>query len=136
MQLINTSVYDKETQKRTKAIEESRKKRLQQRDETEVAKVMTHLQHINANMSSTSASNKYRVFVHEIPFQVAQGGSKLIRESGRRTAVDLGNLHYSRLPDDPTAAKATPKRAEIGGVTFLRSKNGNLHRLGAVKARR
>lgn len=30
--------------------------------------------------------------------------------------------------------KPTPKKAHVGGVTFLRSKNGNLYRSGIVKA--
>lgn len=38
--------------------------------------------------------------------------------------------------DDPTMANATPKRTKVGGVTFVRSKNGNLHRLGAVVSKK
>lgn len=32
--------------------------------------------------------------------------------------------------------KPTPKKACVGGVTFLRSKNGNLYRSGIVKAKK
>lgn len=38
--------------------------------------------------------------------------------------------------DDPKNANATPKKVVVGGVTFVRSKKGNLHRLGAVVAKR
>jgi hypothetical protein len=37
---------------------------------------------------------------------------------------------------DEDSAKATPKSANVGGVTFYRSKNGNLYRSGIVKAHR
>lgn len=31
---------------------------------------------------------------------------------------------------------ATPKKVNVGGVSFVRSKNGNLHRLGAVVSKK
>ncbi len=34
------------------------------------------------------------------------------------------------------STKQTPKKAHVGGVTFLRSKNGNLYRSGIVKAKK
>ena len=34
------------------------------------------------------------------------------------------------------SAHTTPKRAVIGGVTFVRSKHGNLYRSGSVRATR
>ena len=37
------------------------------------------------------------------------------------------------LPDDPNTARATPKRVKIAGITFIRSKNGNLYRSGLIK---
>ena len=36
-------------------------------------------------------------------------------------------------PDDPNTARATPKRVKIAGITFIRSKNGNLYRSGLIK---
>ena len=38
--------------------------------------------------------------------------------------------------DDINSAEATPKKTTVGGVTFLRSKNGNLWRSGVVRTRR
>ena len=43
---------------------------------------------------------------------------------------------HSRVIGDENAAKSTPKSANVGGVIFYRSKNGNLYRSGIVKAHR
>ncbi|GKZ35909.1 hypothetical protein AbraIFM66950_006744 [Aspergillus brasiliensis] len=129
MQLINTSIYDKETQARTKAMEESRQAKAQKRAQVEQARVMSYAQGVDrvhptgfaAPQVSTTAdpSAEYQVFVNDIPFRVSRGGGKLIRMS-----------------DNPNTANATPKRVTVAGVAFVRSKNGNLHRLGAVTSKR
>ncbi|GKZ16433.1 hypothetical protein AbraIFM66951_007117 [Aspergillus brasiliensis] len=129
MQLINTSIYDKETQARTKAMEESRQAKAQKRAQVEQARVMSYAQGVGrvhptgfaAPQVSTTAdpSAEYQVFVNDIPFRVSRGGGKLIRMS-----------------DNPNTANATPKRVTVAGVAFVRSKNGNLHRLGAVTSKR
>lgn len=80
MQLINTSIYQKESQQRHKAIEETRKQKLQRRDHREKQKVMNHIK-----MSVPQASNdKANPAIHEIiidglRFHVVKGGSKLMR---------------------------------------------------------
>ncbi|KMP06953.1 zinc finger domain-containing protein [Coccidioides immitis RMSCC 2394] len=123
MQLINTAIYDQEAQARTKAIEETRKLKAQKKAELEKAKVLRFAQHIVAPTAEAAAAgvrpDSYKIVIQEIPFQVIKGGSKLIR-----------------LSNDPTAANATPKKVNVGGVTFVRSKNGNLHRLGAVVSKK
>ncbi|OOF96399.1 hypothetical protein ASPCADRAFT_206596 [Aspergillus carbonarius ITEM 5010] len=128
MQLINTSIYDKEAQARTKAIEESRQAKAHKRAQIEQARVLNYAQGVGRTYSagfaaqvSTAAepSAEFQVFVNDIPFRVSRGGSKLIRVS-----------------DDPNTANATPKRVTVAGVAFVRSKNGNLHRLGAVTSKR
>jgi len=43
-QLINPAIYDKQSQQRVKAMEETRKLKLRQRDEKERAKLRQHLQ--------------------------------------------------------------------------------------------
>jgi hypothetical protein len=42
----------------------------------------------------------------------------------------------SRILGTFDSIKPTPKKAYVGGVTFLRSKNGNLYRSGIVKAKK
>ncbi|KAL4973783.1 hypothetical protein BDW66DRAFT_141323 [Aspergillus desertorum] len=128
MQLINSAVYDKEAQKRVKALEETRKAKAQKKAQIEQAKVLqfahgTGRQFTSSSTSQVSAagesSGEYQIFVNEIPFRVSRGGGKLVRVS-----------------NDPNTANNTPKRVKIAGVTFVRSKNGNLHRLGAVTSKR
>ncbi|KAL2009548.1 hypothetical protein VTN00DRAFT_5355 [Thermoascus crustaceus] len=127
MQLINSAVYDKEMQARTKAIEESRRQKAERRAKIEEAKVLRYAQGAGRQYQSVPAHAPaaaqrpaaYQIMVNDITFQVARGGSKLIR-----------------LSNDPNTAKATPKRVTVGGVSFVRSKSGNLHRLGAVASRR
>lgn len=127
IQLINSAVYDKEMQARAKAIEESRRLKAERRARIEEAKVLRYAQGAGRQYQGVPAHapaaaqrpTAYQIMVNDIPFQVARGGSKLIR-----------------LSNDPNTAKATPKRVTVGGVTFVRSKSGNLHRLGAVASKR
>ncbi|TAQ91542.1 hypothetical protein B7494_g171 [Chlorociboria aeruginascens] len=124
LQLINTSIFEKDRQNRVKAMEETRKLKLRQRDEREKAKFSNHLQHLGGNAVVTSRSSSrstattanYELNVQGIRFRVTKNGSKLIK-----------------APDDPSPANSTPKIATIGGVRFYRSKNGNLYRSGALK---
>lgn len=149
MQLINSAIYDQEAQARTKAIEESRKLKAERRALREQAKVMSYAQGsgrkypVAVPASNPSAANApgaptaFQILVNDIPFRVARGGSKLIRLSG---ALNLSRdyMFGTGLPsvDDPSTANNTPKRVSVGGVPFVRSKNGNLHRLGAVVSKR
>lgn len=145
MQLINSAVYDKEMQARTKAIEESRRQKAERRAKIEEAKVLRYAQGAGRQYQSVPAHAPaaalrpaaYQIMVNDIPFQVARGGSKLIRLSSAASVPDRSNPRAG-LPvvDDPNTAKATPKRVTVGGVSFVRSKSGNLHRLGAVASKR
>jgi hypothetical protein len=140
MQLINSAVYDKETQARSKAMEETRKLKVQRRAEREQAKVLRYAQGPGAAaMVSTSAhpSSGHQIIVDDVAFKVARGGSKLIRISSAYLPV-IPNSHRIGLPfiDDPSTANNTPKRVTVAGVPFVRSKNGNLHRLAAVTSKK
>ncbi|KAI4135780.1 MAG: hypothetical protein LQ347_000369 [Umbilicaria vellea] len=145
MQLINSSVFDKESQARSKAIEETRRQKAQQRDQREKLKIKNHLQFLNAaeqpaaSLSTTPNFMLHKLVINGVQFQVVDGGSKLLRVAGK-TIRDTGNTPRLRLNseflDAATAARSTPKHAKIGGVTFLRSRNGNLYRSGIVKTRK
>ncbi|KAJ5581036.1 hypothetical protein N7450_007337 [Penicillium hetheringtonii] len=139
MQLINSAVYDKETQARAKAMEETRKAKALRRAEREQTKVLRYAQGTAAvgPTPATAQSAAHQILVNDVPFKIARGGSKLIRVSS------MGNIHShdllrTGLPliDDPNTANTTPKRVTVAGVAFVRSKNGNLHRLGAVTSKR
>jgi hypothetical protein len=145
MQLINSAIYDKEAQARTKAIAATQKGKQERRGKAEEAKVLRYAQgsrnpHVDATAASApgGVSNfaSYQVFIHDIPFQVAQGGSKLIRQSSATLASCTSIGTGLRGLDDQRDADKTPKKVAVGGVTFVRSKNGNLHRLGAVMNKR
>ncbi|PWY71099.1 CCCH zinc finger protein [Aspergillus sclerotioniger CBS 115572] len=146
MQLINTSIYDKEAQARTKAIEESRQAKAHKRARVEQARVLNYAQGVGRTYSagfaapqvSTTAepSAEFQVFVNDIPFRVSRGGSKLIRVSGACVQDALVKRTSLQVIDDPNTANATPKKVTVAGVAFVRSKNGNLHRLGAVTSKR
>ncbi|OAF59152.2 hypothetical protein VC83_04152 [Pseudogymnoascus destructans] len=126
MQLINPAIYEKQSQDRARAIEETRKLRLKQRDDREKFKLSKHLERLSDNMAGHSANQRvaqalpnYEIIVQGIRFRVMKDGSKLAKVAG-----------------DENTAKLTPKSATVGGVRFYRSKNGNLYRSGILKAQR
>lgn len=134
MQLINSAVYDKEKQARAKAMEETRKLKEQRRADREQTKVLRYAQGPAGASVSTSSQ---QIIVNDVPFKVVRGGSKLVRVSSMshfKPLVLSGT--GSPVLDDPNTANTTPKRVTVAGVTFVRSKNGNLHRLGAVASKR
>jgi len=152
LQLINTNVFEKDTQIRAKAMEETRKQKLLQRNAREKTKFSNHLQRLAVNSygvvdphsRAVAATNNYEINVQGIQFRVAKNGSKLVKVPGERppTATNYGQGHlYPQEPSllcsgDLNAAKATPKTALVGGVRFYRSKNGNMYRSGIIKAHR
>ncbi|KAI1476369.1 hypothetical protein F4774DRAFT_393338 [Daldinia eschscholtzii] len=125
LQLINTSVYEKESQQRASAIEQTYRQKQLQRNNREKATFMNNVLQSGASgksigLPNTSASaSPYEVVVDGIRFRVVQQGSKLVK-----------------APDDVNPPSATPKVTSIGGVKFHRTKHGNLVRHGVVKAQR
>jgi len=123
MQLINTSVYDQKTQQRQSEIEATLQEKQRLRDVKERARV------INAFQPQQAASTTYGatptagpaavrdIQINNLRFRVAADGSKLIR----------------MFDDSNTDPGATPKITKVAGVTFHRSKHGNLYRAGLVK---
>ena len=143
LQLINSSIYEKDTQTRAKAIEETRKQKLKQRDDREKAKLHKHIQRLGGgNMGVTGPSThpaaNYEIDVQGIRFRVTKNGSKLAKASGERfNDASLGVRRWSSpCAGDLDAAKSTPKMALVGGVKFYRTKNGNMYRSGIIKAHR
>ncbi|KAJ5511172.1 Zinc finger CCCH-type [Penicillium expansum] len=58
--------------------------------------------------------------------------TRKLREQKKTEYEKAKVLRYAQGPDDPSTANNTPKRVTVADVSFVRSKNGNLHRLGAV----
>lgn len=137
MQLINSSIYDKETQVRNKAIEETRRQKTLRRDEREKQKIQRHLKTLSPHQSQNVATpTAYELAINGLRFQVLDGGSKLARIRSEASNDSIHRHLSSQHTDAADSASTTPKQANVGGVTFLRSKNGNLYRLGIVKAKR
>lgn len=137
MQLINTNIFDKETQARTKAMAETRRERALKRDQREKRRLEQHLQTRYATpQSSTAAAMIHEITIDGLRFQVLNRGSRLMRIRGESFRLrDMASFWLKRI-DALTVGSSTPKQAIVGGVTFQRSKNGNLYRSGIVKAKK
>ena len=140
LQLINSSVYQKDAQARTLAMEQSRRQKRALRDRQERAKLISHLNRM-ANSGGFGQANqqtptKYEIVVEGVRFTVAKNGSKLVKVPGASRPYTRPFHGAHPATGDGNSAKATPKMAIIGGVKFYRSKNGNLYRHGIVKAQR
>lgn len=127
-------------------MEETRKLKAQKKAQAEENKVLRYAQGIGrqypppssaTSYPSVTPSANYQIFFNDVPFRIARGGSKLIRQSSATPVGTILNPGASLpLIDDPNTAVITPKKVTVAGVTFIRSKNGNLHRLGAVTSKR
>lgn len=135
MQLINSSVYDKETQARNKAIEETRRQKALHKDQREKQKIARHFNTLTFR-GGQATNVVHEISVNGLRFHVADGGSKLVRMRGENHDDGTRLFSRSQLLGATDSASTTPKQANVGGVTFLRSKNGNLYRSGIVKAKR
>ena len=81
MQLINSSVYDKETQARNKAMEETRRQKALEKDQREKHKIARHLKTLTS-CAGQASDVAHEVLINGLRFQVADGGSKLVRIRG------------------------------------------------------
>lgn len=132
MQLINTSVYDQKMQQKQLDMEDTAKEKQRLRNEKEKSRVMKH---VSTNMSTTTPNTPRDIVINDLRFRVAADGSKLIRvfgESSNQTDHVTGQLLNSTDGSNKDA-QTTPKQTKVAGVTFHRSKNGNLYRAGLVK---
>jgi len=147
LQLINPSIFEKDSQRRAKAMEETRQLKLKQRDLKEQNKFNKHLHRVAGTPYTSEPSSdhgNYEVTVQGIRFRVVKGGGKLVKvpgEDSRRINGQLPNTPINfnvclPCPGDLNAAKSTPKTALIGGVKFHRSTHGNMYRAGIIKAHR
>jgi len=150
LQLINTSVFEKESLSRAKALEESRKQMLKRRNEKEKTKLQNYLRRAAENPTSSltplsaKAPGNHVVVIDGIRFSVVNHGSKLVKVPGEdpytirspESAQPSTQNCSSPFLGDPNPAKATPKVAYVGGVQFHRSKNGNLIRHAVILSNR
>ncbi|KAI1113112.1 hypothetical protein F5Y14DRAFT_418917 [Nemania sp. NC0429] len=124
LQLINRDIYERETQQRTQAIEQTLKQKQMNKDLREKAQFLRNMQQTGnrgpvASSNPSKSVSRYEVDVEGVRFHVTKQGSKLVK-----------------APDDLNPLTATPKVALLFGVKFHRTKNGNLVRHGIVQAQR
>ncbi|PTB43061.1 hypothetical protein M441DRAFT_56094 [Trichoderma asperellum CBS 433.97] len=122
-QLINANIYEKESQNRAKAIEETRQRRIQEQKRREKQRFSEYLRH-QATVdgfpsTSTNPAVTNEITVNGIRFRVLDGGKKLVKTLG-----------------DPSPPNMTPKMTVIAGVKFHRTKTGNLVAQRIVKDHR
>ena len=132
MQLINTSIYDQKTQQRNKAIQETRQQKFINGDQQETQKVQ---QHIHAN-ASRAANGLHHIIINGIQYSVINGGTKLERVRGKFGFYSRQDTGYLPILGPLNPTRPTPKQANVGGVEFFRTTNGNLLRNGIAKTKR
>ncbi|KAL8679631.1 MAG: hypothetical protein Q9186_004092 [Xanthomendoza sp. 1 TL-2023] len=123
-QYINASILPKVTEQRKRAIEDSQHRKALTTDRWERQRMHQYLVTLDQQRDSSvtqespqASSKVHEIMIEGLGFRVLKGGSKLARVYG---------------PSD--TSRSTPKRAYVQGVTFVRSKQGNLHRSGVVRA--
>lgn len=139
LQLINSSIYQEQSEARTKAIEQTRTQKLRQRENRERSQFMNHLRQTGSTAAaSTDAPSgpAYEITVEGIRFAVVKNGSKLVKLPGVYLCPSRARITANKSPGDLSGPKATPKLAIVGGVKFHRTKNGNMYRQAVVKAQR
>lgn len=134
-QLINANVYEKDTQTRVKAIEETRQKKLKDRKTHEKSRfneyLRTQARAADATANSNPTAGRNEIVIEGIHFHVADGGKKLVKAPGKSSGINNA-VHNSLVTNTkvPTGAddrsSATPKTAVVAGVRFHRTKTGNL----------
>lgn len=140
MQLINKNVFGQKSQERSQAMLETRQKKALSREQNEKKKIKQHLQYLqNSSQHSdtpASAQTHSQVLIDGIEFSVADGGSKLVKITGENDVLP-NRVEILICTSDPrNMAKPTPKWTTVGGVTFMRSKHGNLYRSGFLRTMR
>ncbi|KAF5719656.1 hypothetical protein FMUND_4614 [Fusarium mundagurra] len=109
-QLINANVYEKETQNRAKAIEETRQRKISGRRQREKAQFNEFLKHqATASSAQTNPADRNVLTIQGVQFRVMDGGKKLVK-----------------ISDALNSSSRTPKFATVAGVKFYRTKTGNL----------
>lgn len=120
MQWTNASVYEKKAQEKIQAIAETAHGKRQARNESQKNKV---IEHVYGQQSGTSTPSQVatprEIVINDLRFRVATDGSKLFR------VFDESNK-------DP---QSTPRETKVAGVTFVRTKHGNMIRQGLLNNR-
>ena len=119
MQLINTSIYDKEIHARNKAIEDTRRQQALRRDRREKLKIQQHLNKITPQASRGSATaTNHEITLNGLQFYVIDGGSKLARVRGEKYAQSSFQCQAHKLQIRRTLLPQLPNRPLSGASPF------------------
>ncbi|EWZ50965.1 hypothetical protein FOQG_08623 [Fusarium oxysporum f. sp. raphani 54005] len=142
-QLINANVYEKETQNRAKAIEQTRQRKISGRRQREKAQFNEFLKHqATASSAQTNPADRNVLTIEGAQFRVMDGGKKLVKIPGACKLRCDSDACALPAADALNSSSRTPKFATVAGVKFYRTKTGNLvanrfvndqRRTGAVK---
>lgn len=130
-------MYEKESQNRAKAIEETRKRKQTGQRHGERARFHEFLMRSQGGASKPSSSDTpvvaNEISVDGIRFRVLASGKKLAKISGTHSAVwqahdGIMNLThtFSLSADGINELVPTPRSAIVAGVKFHRTRTGNL----------
>ena len=102
MQLINTSVYDRVSQERVRSMEATSHSKQRRQSDLQKARLRKHFQSFtqsNTNANERSPSRTAReIEINCIRFRLADGGSKLMRVSGKLSKVfESHNLTKAKM---------------------------------------
>ena len=127
-QLINSSVFDRETQTRKKAIEDTQRQKALQRDQREKFKIDRHLRVLathagrsSATPSATAIQTLHKISINGLEFHVDRGGSKLSRILGKDAASTPGPLAY-RYQAHLIQHVLPPRKLMLGVSLFCEAK--------------
>ncbi|KAG9507475.1 hypothetical protein J7337_001027 [Fusarium musae] len=126
-QLINANVYEKETQNRAKAIEETRQRKISGRRQREKAQFDEFLKHqAIASSAQTNPADRNVLTIEGVQFRVIDGGKKLVKIPGAcKLRCDSGACALPAAGALNSSLR-TPKFTTVAGVKFYRTKTGNL----------
>ncbi|KAL8869744.1 MAG: hypothetical protein Q9174_004043, partial [Haloplaca sp. 1 TL-2023] len=123
-QLINTSVLERVTTRRKQGVEESQQRKVLTTNQWEQRRMNQYVKGLHPDHTGTvshkatsQATSAHEIEIDGMRFELQKNGSKLLR-----------------VPGPADALRSTPKRIVVHGVTFVRSKQGNLYRSGVVGA--
>ncbi|KAF7558330.1 hypothetical protein G7046_g5844 [Stylonectria norvegica] len=140
-QLINANVFEKENQNRTKAIEETRQRKINGYKNREKSQFNNFLKRqaviAGASTNPTAAAGTNDITIEGIQFRVLDGGKKLVKRTGASPFLTpIDKQPPLQRSDDFNTSFNTPKIAMIAGVKFHRTKTGNLVANRVVKEQR
>jgi len=110
-------------------------KRKREHDENEEQQLSNHLDTTsNKSYSSAPISKPYELKINNIPFQVTDGGKKLVCMSSKSIISFTPDTRITCNLGDAKIRQAVPQKHEVAGVIFYKTKNGNLYRAGAANS--